>query len=68
MQHFVVVGAGQAGATLAARLRADGFDGKITLIGAEPVHPYQRPPLSKAYMLGEMELSRLLLRAPEWYA
>ena len=68
MQHFVVVGAGQAGATLVARLRADGFDGKITLIGAEPVHPYQRPPLSKAYMLGEMELSRLLLRAPEWYA
>ena len=57
MQHFVVVGAGQAGATLVARLRADGFDGKITLIGAEPVHPYQRPPLSKAYMLGEMELS-----------
>ena len=68
MQHFVVIGAGQAGATLVARLRADGFEGKITLIGAEPVHPYQRPPLSKAYMLGEMELSRLLLRAPEWYA
>jgi 3-phenylpropionate/trans-cinnamate dioxygenase ferredoxin reductase subunit len=68
MQHFVVIGGGQAGATLVARLRADGFDGKITLIGAEPVHPYQRPPLSKAYMLGEMELSRLLLRAPEWYA
>ena len=68
MKHFVVIGAGQAGATLVARLRTEGFDGKITLIGAEDVHPYQRPPLSKAYMLGEMELSRLLLRAPEWYA
>ncbi len=67
MQHYVVIGAGQAGASLVARLRADGFDGKITLIGAETVHPYQRPPLSKAYMLGDMDLDRLLLRSPEWY-
>lgn len=67
MQHFVVVGGGQAGASLVAKLRSEGFDGKITLICAEPVHPYQRPPLSKAYLLGEMGLDRLMLRAEEWY-
>ncbi len=68
MTRIVVVGAGQAGASVVARLRARGHDGPITLIGAEPVPPYQRPPLSKAYLLGEMEAERLLLRAPEFYA
>ena len=68
MAHFVVVGAGQAGAALVAKLRASGFDGQITLIGAEPVPPYQRPPLSKAYLLGEMGLDRLFLRPAEFYA
>ncbi|SLN58061.1 NAD(P)/FAD-dependent oxidoreductase [Roseisalinus antarcticus] len=67
MAHFVVVGAGQAGASLVAKLRSEGFDGEITLIGAEPVPPYQRPPLSKAYLLGEMEESRLYLRPANWY-
>ncbi|WP_420857898.1 NAD(P)/FAD-dependent oxidoreductase [Marivivens marinus] len=67
MAHFVVVGGGQAGATLVAKLRSEGFDGDITLIGAEPVPPYQRPPLSKAYLLGEMELERLYLRPLDWY-
>ena len=56
MSHVVVVGAGQAGASCVAKLRAEGFDGQITLIGTEPVLPYQRPPLSKKYLLGEMEL------------
>ena len=67
MTHVVVVGAGQAGCALVAKLRAEGFDGRITLIGTESVPPYQRPPLSKAYLLGEMELERLFLRpaAPE---
>jgi 3-phenylpropionate/trans-cinnamate dioxygenase ferredoxin reductase subunit len=51
-----------------ARLRADGFDGRITLIGAEPHPPYQRPPLSKAYLLGEMEMERLFLRPEAFYA
>lgn len=51
-----------------ARLRKDGFDGEITLIGAEPHLPYQRPPLSKAYLLGEMELERLFLRPESFYA
>ena len=68
MAHFVVIGAGQAGASLVARLRANGFDGQITLIGDEPHPPYQRPPLSKAYLLGEMEEERLWLRAPDFYA
>lgn len=68
MAHVVIVGAGQAGAAAAAKLRSLGFDGEITLIGAEPAPPYQRPPLSKAYLLGEMEEERLWLRSPDFYA
>ena len=68
MQHVVVIGAGQAGASCVAKLRADGFDGQITLVGAEPVPPYQRPPLSKAYLLGEMAEERLYLRPASFYA
>lgn len=64
---IVIVGAGQAAASMAARLRAKGHGGEITLIGAEPVAPYQRPPLSKAYLLGQMGLDRLVLRSPEWW-
>ena len=66
--HVVVIGAGQAGAALVARLRAQGHTGPITLIGEEPAPPYQRPPLSKAYLLGEMEAERLWLRSAEFYA
>lgn len=66
--HVVVIGAGQAGAALVARLRARGHTGPITLIGEEPAPPYQRPPLSKAYLLGEMEEERLWLRSNEFYA
>ena len=65
---IVVVGAGQAGAALVARLRTRGHTGPITLIGDEPVPPYQRPPLSKGYLLGETELERLFLRPAAWYA
>ncbi len=67
MSHIVVIGAGQAGASLVARLRAKGHAGEITLIGEETAAPYQRPPLSKAYLLGEMAAERLHLRAPEFY-
>ena len=67
MEHVVIVGAGQAGASLAARLRAEGHGGAITMIGAEPALPYQRPPLSKAYLLGEMPQERLYLRPRAWY-
>lgn len=66
--RIVILGAGQAAASLAARLRAKGHDGPLAVIGAEAVGPYQRPPLSKAYLLGQMGLDRLLLRAPEWWA
>lgn len=68
MSHVVVVGAGQAGAALVAKLRTEGFAGDITLIGAEKVPPYQRPPLSKAYLLGEMAEERLYLRPVAFYA
>ncbi|MBC7480020.1 MAG: FAD-dependent oxidoreductase [Pseudorhodobacter sp.] len=68
MTHVVVIGAGQAGAAVVARLRAEGHQGDITLIGAEPHPPYQRPPLSKGYLMGEMEAERLWLRGPDFYA
>ncbi|MDR9772896.1 FAD-dependent oxidoreductase [Rhizobium hidalgonense] len=48
MAHFVILGAGECGARAAFALREKGFDGAITLVGAEPLHPYERPPLSKA--------------------
>jgi len=67
MPGIVIVGAGQAGASLAARLRSLGYTGPITMIGEETTPPYQRPPLSKAYLLGEMELERLYLRAPSFW-
>ncbi|MCE8000948.1 MAG: FAD-dependent oxidoreductase [Rhodobiaceae bacterium] len=68
MSDIVVVGAGQAGASLVAELRKQGFDGGLTLIGAEPVPPYQRPPLSKGYLMGDMALERLFLRPESYYA
>ena len=68
MDHIVIIGAGQAGAALAAKLRALGHQGQITMIGAEPHPPYQRPPLSKAYLLGEMDEDRLWLRNAAFYA
>ncbi|MBT6007940.1 MAG: FAD-dependent oxidoreductase, partial [Rhodobacterales bacterium] len=51
MKHIVVVGAGQAGFSVVSKLRNLQFDGSITLIGNDPVPPYQRPPLSKKYLL-----------------
>ncbi len=65
--RIVILGAGQAAASMAARLRAGGHDGPLTVVGAEPVAPYQRPPLSKSYLLGQMGLDRLLLRADDWW-
>ncbi len=67
MSGTIVVGAGQAAAACIAKLRALGNTDPITLIGAEPVPPYQRPPLSKAYLKGEMALERLFLRPEAWY-
>lgn len=68
MSGIVIVGGGQAAASMAAKLRALGYVGAVTVIGEEPVAPYQRPPLSKAYLMGEMPLERLTLRAEDWWA
>jgi 3-phenylpropionate/trans-cinnamate dioxygenase ferredoxin reductase subunit len=67
MNHVIVVGGGQAGSSCVAKLRNGGFDGQITLIGAEPNVPYQRPPLSKKYLLGDMDLERMYLRPMTFY-
>src|SRR5512145_2005996 len=64
--RVVIVGAGLAGATAAATLREEGFDGQVVLIGAEPMPPYERPPLSKEYLRGESD--HHFVRPPEWYA
>src|SRR5579859_5870310 len=61
MAHVVIVGAGHAGGTLAALLRQYGHSGLITLIGDEPIPPYQRPPLSKAWLKGEAAVESLTL-------
>lgn len=64
----VIVGAGQGGAYAAIQLRQLGFDGTIALIGREAEPPYERPPLSKEYMLGEKAWERLLIRPAEFWA
>jgi 3-phenylpropionate/trans-cinnamate dioxygenase ferredoxin reductase subunit len=66
-ERVVIVGAGHAGGSAAALLRQYGWQGPITLIGAEPVLPYQRPPLSKAWLKGEGNLADLLLRPAAFY-
>ncbi len=58
----IIIGAGQGGYQVAASLREQGYEGPVTIVGDEPVAPYQRPPLSKAYLLGEMTADRLMLR------
>ena len=68
MPHIAIVGAGQAAASLAAKLRTLGYEGEVTIFGEEPVPPYQRPPLSKKYLLGEMDEDRLYLRPESFYA
>ena len=67
MTTTIVIGAGQAGAEVASKLRDEGYDDRILLIGQENYLPYQRPPLSKKYMAGEMALERLFLRPKEFY-
>jgi 3-phenylpropionate/trans-cinnamate dioxygenase ferredoxin reductase subunit len=68
IERCVVVGASLAGATAAATLRAEGFDGQLTLIGAEPLPPYERPPLSKEFLRGEQPLEEGFVRPESWYA
>src|ERR1700678_409236 len=63
----VIVGAGQAGFQVAASLRAEGYEGPITLIGDEPNLPYQRPPLSKGFMVGKQDIESTALRPLAFY-
>jgi 3-phenylpropionate/trans-cinnamate dioxygenase ferredoxin reductase subunit len=67
-RQIVVIGAGQAGGQAVYSLRQAGYDGAITLVGDETAPPYQRPPLSKAYLKGEMEAERLFLKPAEYYS
>jgi 3-phenylpropionate/trans-cinnamate dioxygenase ferredoxin reductase subunit len=67
MSGIIIIGAGQAGASLAIKLRALGYKGDVTLVGEEKFPPYQRPPLSKKYLLGDMALDRLYLRPRDFY-
>lgn len=66
-ENYVIVGAGHASGQAVASLRQAGFEGKITLIGEEPYLPYQRPPLSKAYLAGEIDIDRVYFKPPEFY-
>lgn len=65
---FVIVGGGLAGAKAAESLRAEGFTGRVILIGDERDHPYERPPLSKGYLCGKEERDVVFVHEPAWYA
>jgi 3-phenylpropionate/trans-cinnamate dioxygenase ferredoxin reductase component len=67
-QTFVIVGAGLAGVTATFALRDEGFTGNIVLIGAEPQAPYERPPLSKKYLKGDVQFEELRLRPESHFA
>jgi 3-phenylpropionate/trans-cinnamate dioxygenase ferredoxin reductase subunit len=66
-RHIVIAGAGHAGGSAAAMLRQLGWQGAITLVGEEPIPPYQRPPLSKAWLVGEATAESLALRPDTFY-
>ncbi len=67
-RSVLIVGAGLAGARCAETLRREGYDGRITLVGEEPVAPYERPALSKEFLAGERSEAELLLRPPGFWA
>ncbi|ELS53010.1 NAD(P)/FAD-dependent oxidoreductase [Streptomyces viridochromogenes] len=67
-QTFVIVGGGLAGAKAAETLRAEGFTGRVILICDERDHPYERPPLSKGYLLGKEARDSVFVHEPAWYA
>jgi 3-phenylpropionate/trans-cinnamate dioxygenase ferredoxin reductase component len=66
-EGVVVVGAGLAAARAAETLRAEGYDGRVLLIGAEAEPPYERPPLSKGYLLGSTTREAIFVHDPQWY-
>jgi 3-phenylpropionate/trans-cinnamate dioxygenase ferredoxin reductase component len=67
MTTFLIVGAGLAGAKAAETLRATGFDGEVVLFGSEPERPYERPPLSKGYLLGKEGRDKAFVHSADWY-
>jgi 3-phenylpropionate/trans-cinnamate dioxygenase ferredoxin reductase subunit len=67
-ERIVIIGAGQAAAQAVATLRAEGFDGALTVVGDETFPPYQRPPLSKTYLMGTFERERLFLKPDAFYS
>jgi 3-phenylpropionate/trans-cinnamate dioxygenase ferredoxin reductase component len=67
METFVLIGGGLAGAKAAETLRSQGFEGGIVLVAEEPEVPYERPPLSKGYLLGSDERDKARVHAPGWY-
>ena len=67
MTTFVIVGGGLAGAKAAETLRAEGFDGEVVLFCAEPERPYERPPLSKGYLLGKENRESVFVHSADWY-
>ncbi|MFD3720582.1 NAD(P)/FAD-dependent oxidoreductase [Streptomyces sp. NPDC058674] len=67
-QTFIIVGAGLAGAKAAETLRSEGFTGRVILIGDEHDRPYERPPLSKGFLVGKAERDSVFVHAPSWYA
>ncbi len=66
-EHAVIIGASHAAAQLAAGLRQSGWEGKVSIVGDEPIPPYHRPPLSKAYLAGEKHSDELLIRPASFY-
>ncbi|MBV9205222.1 MAG: FAD-dependent oxidoreductase [Actinobacteria bacterium] len=68
MPTFVIAGASLAGAKAAETLRDEGFDGEIVLLGSEPERPYERPPLSKGYLLGNDPRDSAFVHPADWYA
>src|SRR5918992_178316 len=67
-QTHIIVGAGLAGAKAAETLRQEGFDGRVVVVGAESERPYERPPLSKDYLRGELPRDKVYVHADEFYS
>jgi 3-phenylpropionate/trans-cinnamate dioxygenase ferredoxin reductase subunit len=67
-KSFIIVGASLTGAKAAATLRREGFDGRVVLVGAEPERPYERPPLSKDYLRGEVGREKVYVHDERFYA
>lgn len=67
-RSVLIIGAGLAGARCAETLRTEGYDGRVTLVGEEPIGPYERPALSKEFLAGERPANALLLRPPDYWS